>query len=128
MALSTILIIGAAGLLTGRKATTHWLSHELLAEFGATPVSERVVVDGNLVTGAGVTAGIDFALTLGAKMFGDDLAKKIELGIEYDPKPPFDSGSPKTADPSIVEATRTATESLMRERRELVERAAAKLV
>lgn len=121
------LVLGAAGLLTGRRATTHWMSHEMLAEFGATPVNERVVVDGNLVTGGGVTAGIDFALTLGAKLFGDDVAKKIQLGIEYDPAPPFASGSPNSADTDVVEATRAAGEPRQRERLELVQRAAAKL-
>ena len=97
------LILGAAGLLDGRRATTHWAAIDLLSTYGATPVEERVVVDGNLVTAAGVSAGIDMALTLAASIAGDDAAKAIQLGIEYDPRPPFDCGSPRTAPPEIVE-------------------------
>lgn len=117
------LVLGAAGLLVGRRATTHWMSHEMLSKFGAIPVKERVVVDGNLVTGGGVTAGIDFALSLAAIMFDDELAKKIQLGIEYDPAPPFASGSPYIADDMTVESLRTASESSQRRRLELVEKA-----
>ncbi len=96
------LVLGAAGLLDGRRATTHWAFLERLEEFGATPVSERVVVDGKLMTAAGVSAGIDMALTLAARIAGEDVAKAIQLGIEYDPAPPFDSGSPAKADPELV--------------------------
>jgi putative intracellular protease/amidase len=97
------LILGAAGLLKGKSATTHWAAIDLLAGYGATPVSERVVFDGNVVTGAGVSAGIDMALTLAATIAGDDVAKTIQLGIEYDPNPPFDCGSPAKAPAEIVE-------------------------
>ena len=101
------LILGAAGLLDGRRATTHWAAIDLLAEHGATPVRERVVRDGNVITGAGVSAGIDMALTLAAEIAGDDIAKAIQLGIEYDPAPPFDCGSPDKAPPDIVELAGT---------------------
>jgi len=97
------LILGAAGLLEGKKATTHWAAIDLLAGYGAEPTRERVVFDGNVVTGAGVSAGIDFALTLAAKIAGDDVAKALQLGIEYDPNPPFDCGSPDKASPELVE-------------------------
>lgn len=117
------LVLGAAGLLVGRRATTHWMSHEMLSEFGATPVNERVVIDGNVVTGGGVTAGIDFALTLAATMFDDELAKKIQLGIEYNPAPPFASGSPDTADANTVDSMRKASEPRQRERLALVQKA-----
>jgi len=96
------LILGAAGLLDGKRATTHWGAIELLAGYGAIPTKERVVVDGNVVTGAGVSAGIDMALTLAAAIAGDDTAMAIQLGIEYDPSPPFDCGSPHKASPEII--------------------------
>ena len=83
------LVLGAAGLLKGKRAATHWMSREMLAAFGATPVTDRVVVDGNVITGGGVTAGIDFALVVAAEAFGRDVAETIQLGIEYDPHPPF---------------------------------------
>ena len=91
------LVLGAAGLLKGKRAATHWMSRDMLKAFGATPVAERVVVDGNVITGGGVTAGIDFALKVAAEAFGEDLAKSIQLGIEYDPHPPFNAGSPEAA-------------------------------
>jgi putative intracellular protease/amidase len=100
------LVLGAAGLLEGRRATTHWAHLEKLAEYGAEPVRERVVTDGKLVTAAGVSAGIDMALTLAAEIAGDQVAQAIQLGIEYDPVPPFDSGSPDKADPQLVELIR----------------------
>jgi putative intracellular protease/amidase len=96
------LILAAAGLLDGKRATSHWLAHEKLAELGAVAVEQRVVFDGKIVTGAGVSAGIDMALALAAKIAGDDVAQAIQLGIEYDPQPPFDAGSPRTAPPEIV--------------------------
>jgi putative intracellular protease/amidase len=96
------LILGAAGLLEGKRATTHWGAIELLAGYGAIPTKERVVVDGNVVTGAGVSAGIDMALTLAAAIAGDDTAMAIQLGIEYDPNPPFDCGSPDKASPELI--------------------------
>jgi transcriptional regulator GlxA family with amidase domain len=87
------LVLGAAGLLEGKRATTYWLALEELARHGALPTSERVVVDGKVVTAAGVSSGIDMALTLAAQVGGDDLAQMLQLGIEYDPQPPFDAGS-----------------------------------
>ena len=99
------LVLGAAGLLQGRNATTHWAMLERLAKFGATPVSERVVVDGKIITAAGVSAGIDMALRLAARLAGDTVAQGIQLGIEYDPSPPF-AGSPTTAPAAVVDAAR----------------------
>jgi cyclohexyl-isocyanide hydratase len=96
------LLLGAAGLLRGYKATTHWRYIELLRIFGAEPVAERVVEDRNRITGAGVTAGIDFGLRLVAELHGDDVAKRLQLGIEYDPAPPFASGHPSVAAPALV--------------------------
>jgi len=100
------LLLGAAGVLDGLEATTHWAELETLAEFGATPVTRRVVEQGKVVTAAGVSAGIDMALTLVAKLFHEDLAKAIQLGIEYDPQPPFDCGSPEKAGPEMTELLR----------------------
>ena len=121
------LVLGAAGLLKGKRATTHWMSHEMLAEFGAIPVHERVVRDGNIFTGGGVTAGIDFALTLAAEKLGPESAKKIQLGIEYDPAPPFDAGSPATAEGSLVAQVRQASNHRQDERAALVKEAAGRL-
>jgi transcriptional regulator GlxA family with amidase domain len=100
------LVLGAAGLLEGKRATSHWAYREELRQFGAEPVGERFVVDGKVVTAAGVSAGIDMALHLTALEYGEDLARGIQLGIEYDPQPPFDSGSPEKADPQLVELVR----------------------
>jgi putative intracellular protease/amidase len=100
------LILAAAGLLEGRRATSHWLAMEELGRLGAVPTRERVVFDGRLVTAAGVSAGIDMALTLAARIAGDTVAQAIQLGIEYDPQPPFDSGSPEKAPQAIVDALR----------------------
>jgi putative intracellular protease/amidase len=100
------LILAAAGLLEGKRATSHWLALEQLRELGAEPVSERVVFDGKIVTAAGVSAGIDMALTLAATIAGDEVAQAIQLGIEYDPQPPFDAGSPAKAPAAIVEGVR----------------------
>src|SRR6201999_1239248 len=116
------LVLGAAGLLQGRRAATHWMSRDMLSAFGATPVAERVVVDGNVITGGGVTAGIDFALTVAAQGVGPELAQAIQLGIEYDPHPPFDAGSPERADPALVEKTRAAASKRQSERQAAVER------
>jgi cyclohexyl-isocyanide hydratase len=96
------LILAAAGLLTGYKATSHWASRHQLAWFGAEPVAERIVFDRNRVTGGGVTAGIDFALALTAAIRGEDHARFVQLSIEYDPHPPFDSGTPDKADAATL--------------------------
>ncbi|MCW3028159.1 MAG: glutamine amidotransferase [Solirubrobacterales bacterium] len=100
------LVLAAAGLLNGRRATSHWLALEQLARLGAQPVSERVVFDGKIVTAAGVSAGIDMALALAATIAGDQVAQAIQLGIEYDPQPPFDAGSPAKAPAEIVSLLR----------------------
>jgi transcriptional regulator GlxA family with amidase domain len=100
------LLLAAAGLLNGLRATTHWLELETLRQFGAEPVSQRVVVEGKVITAAGVSSGIDMALTLTAAIAGDEIAQAIQLGIEYDPQPPFDSGSVAKAPPQIVELVR----------------------
>lgn len=121
------LVLGAAGLLKGKRAATHWMSREMLAAFGATAVAERVVIDGNVITGGGVTAGIDFALAVAAQAFGPELAKAIQLGIEYDPHPPFDCGAPERAEPAIVAKARTNATKRQAERQEAVDRAAARL-
>jgi len=97
------LLLGAAGLLKGYKATSHWAARDGLSAFGAIPTDARVVVDRNRITGGGVTAGIDFGLVILAKLRGDDAAKLTQLAMEYDPEPPFQAGSPKTAGPAIVE-------------------------
>jgi putative intracellular protease/amidase len=100
------LILAAAGLLAGRRATTHWLAFDELRRLGAEPVPERVVFDGKLVTAAGVSAGIDMALALTASIAGDEVAQAIQLSIEYDPQPPFDAGSPEKAPEAIVQLLR----------------------
>ena len=100
------MVLGAAGVLEGLPATTHWAYLEDLVKYGATPVSERVICEGKVFTAAGVSSGIDMALTLVAEIAGPEVAQAIQLGIEYDPKPPFDSGSPEKADPAIVEFIR----------------------
>jgi transcriptional regulator GlxA family with amidase domain len=100
------LVLAAAGLLDGLEATTHWMSRGRLAEFGATPVERRVVEQGKIVTAAGVSAGIDMALVLATRIAGPEVAQAIQLGIEYDPQPPFDAGSPEKAPDAIVEIVR----------------------
>jgi cyclohexyl-isocyanide hydratase len=121
------LLLGAAGLLKGRRAACHWASCDLLAAFGAIPDPARVVVDGNRVTGGGVTAGLDFALTLAAKLRGQDFAESIALALEYDPQPPFRAGRPDLARPDMVAQTRARLEPMMVRRRAAVHRAAEKL-
>jgi transcriptional regulator GlxA family with amidase domain len=100
------LLLGAAGLLRGLTATTHWASRELLERYGARYVEERVVQQGKIITSAGVSSGIDMALTLVAKMAGDDIAKGIQLSIEYDPQPPFNCGAPSKAEPAVLDRVR----------------------
>ena len=102
------LLLGAAGVLDGLEATSHWLALDFLPAFGATPTPARVVVQGKVVTAAGVSSGIDMALTLAAMIHGDDVAQAIQLGIEYDPQPPFDAGSPAKAPDAVVQAARDA--------------------
>jgi transcriptional regulator GlxA family with amidase domain len=96
------LLLGAAGILRGLRATTHWRSHELLSSYGAEPVRERVVEDGKVMTAAGVSAGIDLALILASRLAGEPIAQAIQLAIEYDPEPPFNCGRPEKAGPEIV--------------------------
>jgi transcriptional regulator GlxA family with amidase domain len=100
------LVLGAAGILDGLRATTHWAFRDVLTEFGAEPVAERVVVEGKVITAAGVAAGIDMALRLAALDVGEEFAQAIQLGIEYDPDPPFDTGSPEKAPAELVERVR----------------------
>ena len=105
------LLLGAAGLLEGKEATTHWRALELLGKFGATPVSRRVVEQGKVITAAGVSSGIDMALTLAARVAGDEIAQAIQLGIEYDPQPPFDSGSVAKAPEAVYKLALAGLES-----------------
>ncbi len=121
------LVLGAAGLLKGRRATCHWNSLAHLKLLGAVPISERVVVDGNIVTGAGVTSGIEFALRLAAILEGEETAREIQLQIEYDPAPPYDCGSPKVAPPKMVAALRARGGKLAEERRATAARVGKKL-
>lgn len=121
------LVCGAAGLLKGRRATTHWASLHLLKYFGAETSDDRVVIDGNLVSAAGLTAGIDGALQVAALLRGVNVAKKIELAIQYAPEPPFGCGSPEIADPQLVRTVRSATSELTENRLKTAQRVAAKL-
>jgi cyclohexyl-isocyanide hydratase len=116
------LVCGAAGLLRGRKTTTHWASHHFLERFGAIPIHQRVVVDGNYVSTAGVTAGYDGALRVAAILRGEDVARQIQLYLQYVPEPPFDSGDPGTASADVLAATRTMMSKLIEERRLLIDR------
>ena len=100
------LLLGAAGVLEGLEATSHWLELDTLAGFGARPTNRRVVEQGRVITAAGVSSGIDMGLTLAARIAGDDFARTVQLMIEYDPQPPFDSGSPEKADPATVDSLR----------------------
>jgi cyclohexyl-isocyanide hydratase len=114
------LVLGAAGLLEGYDAATHWAFMDLLPMFGARPVRKRVVVDRNRITGGGVTAGIDFGLTLAAELAGETFAKAIQLGLEYDPEPPFRCGHPDVAEPEIVATVRSRFDDLYRKRMEQI--------
>lgn len=105
---SGALLLGAAGLLQGYKSACHWAFRDMLPMFGAQPVAERVVRDRTRISGGGVTAGIDFGLTLAAELAGEDVAKEIQLYLEYDPQPPFGSGSPEKADPALTAKVRAA--------------------
>jgi cyclohexyl-isocyanide hydratase len=106
------LLLGAAGLLEGYEATTHWAFMSLLPMFGARPVRKRVAVDRNRITGGGVTAGIDFALRLTAEIAGERYAKGVQLGLEYDPEPPFRSGHPDVAEPAVLSDVRARFDAL----------------
>jgi cyclohexyl-isocyanide hydratase len=121
------LILGAAGLLAGKKATTHWAAFQLLNHFGAIPIDERVVMDGNLISTAGVTAGIDGALRLAALLCGVQKAQEIQLDLQYAPEPPFDSGSVETAPGEVVSAARARYQSLTDARLVTARRIRAKL-
>jgi cyclohexyl-isocyanide hydratase len=121
------LVLGAAGLLHGYRATTHWLSLDMLRLFGAEPVDERVVTDRNRITGGGVTSGIDFGLTIAAELCGPAVARGVQLSLEYSPAPPFNSGSPKTAPPETVRELIEARAGSQSRRRAIAERAAGRL-
>lgn len=121
------LVLGAAGLLKGKRAACHWMSRDMLKEFGATPDASRVVVDGNLISGGGVTAGIDFGLAVVAEILGEDAAKAIQLGIEYAPRPPFDAGTPDSAGEQVEQAARNAAKTRQAERLAAVRKAAQRL-
>jgi cyclohexyl-isocyanide hydratase len=121
------LVLGAAGLLRGYRATTHWSAMDHLAPFGATPTTTRVCVDRNRLTGGGVTAGIDFALTLVSIMVDRQTAEAIQLGLEYNPAPPFNSGSPETAPPEILARVNERMAPAGVRRTEAILRAAARL-
>jgi transcriptional regulator GlxA family with amidase domain len=121
------LVLGAAGLLKGKRAACHWAWRDLLALLGATPDPGRVVRDGDIITGGGVTAGIDFALVVAAEIGGDALAQSLQLALEYAPAPPFDAGRPETAPPEILAAVKARLAPQLAERRAAVERAAARI-
>src|ERR1700693_4637800 len=121
------LVLGAAGLLRGYRATTHWTAMDHLAPFGALPAKTRVCVDRNRVTGGGVTAGIDFALTLVSIMVDRESAEAIQLRLEYNPAPPFNAGSPDTAPPEILALMREKIAPAQARRSEAIGRAAARL-
>ena len=121
------LVLGAAGLLKGKRAACHWMSRDMLGEFGAIPDGSRVVIDGKFISGGGVTAGIDFGLAVAAEILGEDQAKAIQLGIEYAPDPPFNAGEPESAGQEIEQAARDAARTRQEERLAQVREAAAKL-
>ena len=118
------LLLAAAGLLRGRRAACHWAWRELLADFGVTPDPARIVRDGNIITGGGVTAGIDMALAVMAEIAGVDYAQVVQLALEYSPEPPFDSGRPERARPEIVAAALKRLDAIRVERSAAVRRAA----
>ena len=121
------LVLGAAGLLKGRRAASHWAWRDSLSAFGATPDDVRVVRDGNVITGGGVTAGIDFALAVATEIAGDHYAQSVQLSMEYAPEPPFSSGRPELAPASVLADTQRRYERVRRVRNAAVERAAARL-
>jgi cyclohexyl-isocyanide hydratase len=121
------LILGAAGLLKGYKSACHWAWRDMLKDFGATPVAQRVVRDRNRISGGGVTAGIDFGLTVAAELAGEEAAKSIQLVLEYDPQPPFDTGSPEKAGAERVKRIYERLAPLLESRRKANAEAAARL-
>jgi cyclohexyl-isocyanide hydratase len=121
------LVLGAAGLLKGYRSACHWASRDLLAAFGAIPVAERVVRDRNRISGGGVTAGIDFGLTLLAELAGEEVARSVQLGLEYDPQPPFESGSPEKAGVERVKRVREQMSPMLERRQKANAAAAARL-
>jgi cyclohexyl-isocyanide hydratase len=121
------LLLAAAGLLRGKRAACHWAWRELLAEFGVTPDAGRIVRDGNVITGGGVTAGIDMALSVMAEIAGVDHAQVVQLAVEYAPEPPFDCGRPERARPEIVAAALRRLDAIRTERSDVVRRAAESL-
>jgi cyclohexyl-isocyanide hydratase len=121
------LILGAAGLLKGRRAACHWAWRDMLKEFGAVPDAARVVRDGNIITGGGVTAGIDFALVLIAELFGAETAQAVQLALEYAPAPPFASGRPETAPPDVLDVVNAKNAAVMPARWAGVRKATAAL-
>ena len=121
------LILAAAGLLTGKRAACHWAWRDQLSLFGAIPDPSRVARDGNIITGGGVTAGIDFALTVAAELAGEEVAQGIQLGLEYAPAPPFSSGRPETAPPQVLERINAIFGQAMPARRAAAEKVAAAL-
>lgn len=121
------LLLAATGLLKGRRATTHWASHHILPAFGAVPVRERVVEDGKFLTAAGVTSGFDGALHLAAKLRGQAVAEGIQLYMQYDPQPPFQAGTPESAPPEVVHATRLSMAGVIARREEMARRIGAAL-
>lgn len=114
------LVLGAAGVLRGKRATSHWASLELLASFGATPCDERIVEDGRIVTAGGVTAGIDFGFLLLARIAGDRYAQEVQLAMQYDPQPPFDAGTPAAAAPEVLDSVRARFAEVIDRRRGVV--------
>jgi cyclohexyl-isocyanide hydratase len=121
------LVLGAAGLLNGYQAATHWISRDQLSFFGATPIARRIVVDGNRITGGGVTAGIDFALHVASVIAGEQVARAIQLGLEYNPQPPLRAGSPDEAGRETVAAVLERAAPMLKSRREASKRAAERL-
>ena len=121
------LVLGAAGLLKGYRSACHWAWRDMLSDFGAIPVAERVVRDRNRISGGGVTAGIDFGLTVAAELAGEEVAKSIQLVLEYDPQPLFDSGSPEKAGPERVQRLRERLAPMLETRRKANAEAAARL-
>jgi len=121
------LVLGAAGLLKGYRSACHWAWRDMLKDFGAIPAAERVVRDRNRISGGGVTAGIDFGLTVAAELAGEEVAKSIQLVLEYDPQPPFDSGSPEKAGAERVQRLRERLAPLLESRRRANAEAAARM-